>query len=332
MIVFERLREEGKLTLTYQVKEMEYVDSVVLGMLKNNDIEGLVPVKYLQVDESKKFIFTLTCDKDVSNHLSSNAGGWGVLSIFKEYVRMVDKIKKYLIPPVTIVRNDEYMYINQDGKIEFVCVPLESQSNMTDKECMLSLLEYWMGKYGSKYQGICQEIRKWIVEEHLTPRELIYKIEQKEIEWKKGTPVKSDGPIVLGRENNGPVVLSKDDGPVVLGRNNSTPVEKGRAYLFHKNANKVVEISKTYFGIGKLPREMDYVIKDNIAISKKHAAIVYKNDIFYIVDTYSTNHVYLNGRILEPGKEVVIKNNDVIRLANEEFVFEEKALQNMQCG
>lgn len=329
MIVFERLIEGEDLTLTYRVKEDELIDSVILGMLKNNSINGIVPVEYQQIDENRQLVFKPSLDRTVSYYLSKDKNHemllqMFLLKVFEKYVGVLDKLKEYLLPPAAVVLDDEYMYTNQEGELEIICVPIETMHNITDKECMLMLLEHWKQKYGRKYQGICQVIQKWITVDHLSSHELLFEIQKKEMEWKEGKQSakrqEHDGPIFLGNPNQ-----------VILGEETKAP-KKVQAYLFHKNANKLIEIDKEYFSIGQLQGEMSYVIKGNMTISKRHAAVVQKEERFYIVDTYSRNHVHLNGRKIDVGTEVLLRHNDVIRLANEEFVFEENQVDNVDYG
>ena len=53
-------------------------------------------------------------------------------------------------------------------------------------------------------------------------------------------------------------------------------------------------------------------------ISRTHAAIVYRNGAFAIVDNNGTN---VNGVAVPAGKERALTGNETIRLADEEFLF-----------
>ena len=68
-------------------------------------------------------------------------------------------------------------------------------------------------------------------------------------------------------------------------------------------------------------REPQYFIGDNTAISRGHANIVDHNGEFFVVDTNSTNHTYVNGAMIQSGVETKLSHGDKIRLANEDFEF-----------
>ena len=56
-------------------------------------------------------------------------------------------------------------------------------------------------------------------------------------------------------------------------------------------------------------------------ISRTHAAIVYRNGAFAIVDNNATNGTNVNGVAVPAGKDRALTGNETIRLADEEFLF-----------
>ena len=85
-----------------------------------------------------------------------------------------------------------------------------------------------------------------------------------------------------------------------------------------KNRERVV-INKPSFRIGKERSCVDYFIGDNAAISRSHSTINQKQGDYYLSDTNSTNHTYLNGRMLISSEEVKLASGDVIAFADDEF-------------
>lgn len=82
-----------------------------------------------------------------------------------------------------------------------------------------------------------------------------------------------------------------------------------------------VIIDKNPLKIGKQQDYVDYCIADNPAISGCHAFIYSQGNEFFIKDMSSTNHVYINGKMIESNKLIPIRNADIIKLANEDFEF-----------
>ena len=91
--------------------------------------------------------------------------------------------------------------------------------------------------------------------------------------------------------------------------------------LVRNRTSEKITINKPVFRIGKERSYVDFFISDNTAISRSHANIVSRDGQYFIVDTNSTNHTFVNGAMLPANVETPIKAGDKIRLANEEFEF-----------
>lgn len=99
----------------------------------------------------------------------------------------------------------------------------------------------------------------------------------------------------------------------------SAPTQNPR--LIRSKNNETVKINKPVFRIGKENSYVDYFIADNSAISRSHANVVCKEEGYFVVDTNSTNHTYVNGVMVQPNVEMQINDKDIIRLADEDFEF-----------
>lgn len=94
-----------------------------------------------------------------------------------------------------------------------------------------------------------------------------------------------------------------------------------RPHLIRSKNNERIDISKPVFRIGKERSYVDYFIGDNTAVSRSHANIVSRDGEYFIVDTNSTNHTYVNGGMILSNSETKLSHGTKIRLANEEFEF-----------
>lgn len=103
----------------------------------------------------------------------------------------------------------------------------------------------------------------------------------------------------------------------VLGANPALPSPA----LIRVKTGERVNINKPVFRIGKEKSYVDYFIADNTAISRSHCNIHTENGEYFIEDTNSTNHTYINGQIVNSNTKTKIKAGDKVRLANEEFTF-----------
>lgn len=65
----------------------------------------------------------------------------------------------------------------------------------------------------------------------------------------------------------------------------------------------------------------DICIRDNHAISRNHAALLYINGEYYLEDNQSKNGSFINGRRIQPGVREAVYDSMVLKFANEDFVF-----------
>lgn len=92
-------------------------------------------------------------------------------------------------------------------------------------------------------------------------------------------------------------------------------------FLIRRKGNEKISLNKPVFRIGKERSYADYFIGDNTAISRSHANIVSRDGEYYLIDTNSTNHTFLNGQMIQSNVETKLAHGDTIRLANEDFEF-----------
>ena len=93
------------------------------------------------------------------------------------------------------------------------------------------------------------------------------------------------------------------------------------AYMIRKKTNERVVLSAPSFTIGKERSRVNYCISDNTSVSRCHARISRKGSQYFVADMNSTNFTFVNGVKVMPGQEVALNDNDVVRFADEDFVF-----------
>ena len=92
-------------------------------------------------------------------------------------------------------------------------------------------------------------------------------------------------------------------------------------YLIRVKTSERIMLNKPVFRIGKEKSYVDYFIGDNTAVSRSHANIISRENEYYVVDTNSTNHTFVNGSMIQSNMEIAITHGDKLRFSNEEFEF-----------
>lgn len=91
-------------------------------------------------------------------------------------------------------------------------------------------------------------------------------------------------------------------------------------YLVRVRTNELIPIEKRQFVVGK-SSDCDYQVSDNKKISRRHCTFRISNGECYICDNESTNHTYVNGKLIQSNFDVMLNNDDYIRMADEEFKY-----------
>jgi hypothetical protein len=116
-------------------------------------------------------------------------------------------------------------------------------------------------------------------------------------------------------------ILSKTVEPSKKQSVNVVNIAKAMPYLIRVNTKERIMLRKEVFKIGKASIGVDYTVSGNGAISRQHAVIIRRDDVSYIKDNKSTNHTYVNDKLVEEGEEVILTHDSLIRLGDEEFMF-----------
>lgn len=108
------------------------------------------------------------------------------------------------------------------------------------------------------------------------------------------------------------------------GKSAESQEDSGNTYcmkLMRVLNNEIVSIDKPVFRIGKEKSYVDYFVSDNSAVSRSHADLIIRGSRCFVKDLNSKNRSYINDEPLPPNIETEIFDGDILRLANEEFVF-----------
>lgn len=98
--------------------------------------------------------------------------------------------------------------------------------------------------------------------------------------------------------------------------------ENYNKYLYlesmEKGKYKPIYMDKQSVVLGTMPDSCNYTLKER-GISRMHAKLMKKADGLYLLDLNSTNGTYLNGEMLESGRDYKLEEGDMVTFALSEF-------------
>lgn len=103
----------------------------------------------------------------------------------------------------------------------------------------------------------------------------------------------------------------------------AAPKPEKQLCLVRMKTQEKTAVNRPYFVIGSRAGNVDFFVRDNRVVSRRHAAIVTKGTEYFLVDLGSRNGVYINGRRIPSNQETRIQPGEVFVLANEEMRLEQ---------
>lgn len=300
--------------------------------------ENLLPVFWRpQIEGKHKIVYTAPISIPLHAYLRKNLTVHKIYSVLAQIVEVTKKVEMYGFYLYNLVLDEQLVYVKEmTGELYFLYEPLTSRDNSTNVYAFLNDL---LAKLRCEDRGVMEEINRlkaflknpahyriadlegYILEVYPQIYQQIPRAEKgmsgfitsSQLSYRQHyDPEKESGTTLLEEEAG--TVLLQEEGTVLLRQPEVT------AKLRRMRTDEMIVIGGSDFEIGK-DAGADYCVKDNKAVSRHHAVICRTGMAYAIRDKNSTNHTYVNGRMLKEGRPETLQDGDVIRLADEEFQF-----------
>ena len=130
-------------------------------------------------------------------------------------------------------------------------------------------------------------------------------------------PVRGGGETVLLSDDGAARTVSLED----MGEETQQPeIVSGKLALVRRLTGERVVIDKPIFHVGRESRVVEFCLTGGHDwVGTDHAYFLQKPDGTYLVDNNSLNHTWLNGQQLVSNQPCLVRQGDVIKMADEEF-------------
>ncbi len=343
----EYIQQDNREFLCRKLGPEDKIDTVTFGMLQNNRISGLLPMHLQEQDDEKALLFDVTGLSSLQTSLRrGRLSKSGLLVLLKSLANTVAEVEDYLIPEEMLVFDDESIFLDpRENRAVILCLPIERTVSAglreycrlllrrdtfdpSENQRYLDLLYTAICVDDRSIASICDAIRA--VERGDAPPPPSGSSGRRKAQSVPSAPAPDGGraPQKLVRGEQGgfsdagaPRKLNRGgyDGGTM--RSGGDEAGLSGAYLVREKTGEQIPITKSEFRLGKNQMQTDFCIQGNPTISRLHAAILYRNRRFFIVDKNSANGTYVNKEQLRNGQEVPLSRGDSIRLSNEMFYF-----------
>ncbi|MBP3719154.1 MAG: FHA domain-containing protein [Eubacterium sp.] len=291
-------------TLNFKLDEDVPIDQFEMTMYNYEFVGNRTKCTCVAIDGVRALQFKVPATLPLEQFLRKQLYKGEFLSILSNILNQLIYFSENNMPLNKLLLNIHYMYIELSTlDIQLLYMPVNKKfadcnvtefiqefistvrfANMSSVECVDQILKY----LDSKLMFNLEEFYQFILS-----------MEQKSILEDEGKQKMVDEPVVQATSEN-----------------YSNPVP----YLVRIKTNELIPILHKEFMVGKSVN-CDYQILDNKKVSRKHAIFRISNGECYVRDNASTNHTFINGQLIQPGVEIMLTNDDNIRMGDEEFKY-----------
>lgn len=116
--------------LVYTVGTDDVIDSMSLGMLTNNEIDGIIPTLFSQMDDTKQILFNVSGRTSAAQLLKAPISKKRLIGILSGVVVALLSAEEYMLEPQSILLGLDYIYVDmKTAEAAVVCLPLENLPN-----------------------------------------------------------------------------------------------------------------------------------------------------------------------------------------------------------
>ena len=317
----------GQEMLVYRYRSASDIDDIIIQLINESRENGFLRMNVLK--KERLLAFQTEGLLPLSAYVPGSAGEEDLLRVLKELYSILFYLEDSFIDAQLAVMDESAVYIDeQDEKLYLAVLPdngiSDSRSDLT------SFLLYLLDKFGrDASEEFREDVRERIcggLAALVSLGDLVSSIDQELHPVRvKADPVQDD--ILFmdeDREKDEDTVFSEMD------KNSGEDQPESQAFLLRRSSGEIIMLPHSPYIIGKVPLACDYVVGNNPALSRIHAIIRYdrSEDQYYIIDCGSTNHIYLNGIMIEDSLPSRLMDGMQIFLANERFDFIRRTVSN----
>lgn len=113
--------------LIYTVGAEDSIDTLSLGMLTNNEIEGIIPTQFLQMDDTKQILFNVSGKVSAAQILKGPINRKRLVGMMSGVVKALLAAEEYMLEPKSLLLGMEYIFVDtKTSETSVICLPLEN--------------------------------------------------------------------------------------------------------------------------------------------------------------------------------------------------------------
>lgn len=122
-------KQDANTYLVYKFQEDDVPDTLSLGMMANNQITGLLPAVFTQMNDQKYVKYNVSSKVALPQYFKRRIGKKQLLELFLNIIDLLLSIEEYMIPVSELCLEMDNVYVNErTGKAELICLPVVNKT------------------------------------------------------------------------------------------------------------------------------------------------------------------------------------------------------------
>lgn len=117
---------QGKNTyLIYEIQAEDQIDTLSLGMIVNNKIEGIVPAIYNQLDNQRFLKYNISSKVSLKQYFADIVSRQRLINVFESILEGLTSAEDYMLQWSSILLNMENIFVDvSTGRASLICIPI----------------------------------------------------------------------------------------------------------------------------------------------------------------------------------------------------------------
>lgn len=126
----EKITENNKIFLVYKIDNNDVIDQMSVNMLKNNEIQHILPVSFTQIGEEKYLKYDITSKISLTDAIKYPISKERLLAIYDGIFSGILSIDNFMIPNNSLLMNCDDIYFDEFNEcVYLVAFPVNNEQN-----------------------------------------------------------------------------------------------------------------------------------------------------------------------------------------------------------
>ena len=267
-------KSENDYYMSYILRDNSYFYNTNYQILKNNNEKCFIKPYKVNYNGAIKLIYITENLTEIGKYVKRAKINEIMQLVENIFNKIIEIDKAGFVKKETIDISDKHMFVDDEGNIQFLCVPISITSTIETQNAFNAMLKskvaellIMVSKAGNSLFNMlisdCNDVNMSVTDMYMALKEKKYGIYD----------IKEDSSSQTGMQEN------------VFGYFALESTDKTHADIV---------VTKKKAILGKSKKEADYIISEAF-ISRQHCELAYSDNRIYIKDMGSTNGTYLNG-------------------------------------